>query len=271
MTYRRTVHPLEHLRHVARSEGVDPRVLVEETAAALRGMALDPAGLLLAARRMLERQPECGPLWVLCSRMLTADDPRAAARLTVREVLDDPTEDRFGSMLDEMERVCVVGRPPMVSDVLATRPHLEVVVVDDDTTSSALVRRLGRLDVVADLVPASHLSDAVRGADAVVVEALAVADERVLVPTGSLALVAVARALGVPATVVVGAARRLPTRTFDHIVGVLDAAGNSRPMVELVRLTAADRILSPSGLGPLDRSGGGDCDVVPELLVAIPN
>ena len=65
--YRRGVHPIEHLRYVARAQGADSASLVEETAMALGSLRFDPAGLVVACRRIVERHPFNGPLWWLCS------------------------------------------------------------------------------------------------------------------------------------------------------------------------------------------------------------
>jgi hypothetical protein len=50
------MHPIEHLRYVARATGADPVALVSETAQALFGLHMEPAGLVLAARRIVEQQ-----------------------------------------------------------------------------------------------------------------------------------------------------------------------------------------------------------------------
>ena len=71
---------MERLRHIARSGGGDPRVLVRETASALRGLGKDPAGLLVACRRLIEKHPTSGPLWWLAAHVVTAAEPFAVAK-----------------------------------------------------------------------------------------------------------------------------------------------------------------------------------------------
>ncbi len=85
------MHPIEHLRFLARSNDPDPDWLVPEAADALVALAHDRAGLVLACRKLVERQPVCGPLWWLCAQVLTAVDPRTAAREASGVFLDDPT------------------------------------------------------------------------------------------------------------------------------------------------------------------------------------
>ena len=69
------MHPIERLRYVARSSGADQALLVRETAGALAGLGFDPPGLVTACRRILDRHLASGPLWWLCARVLTANDP----------------------------------------------------------------------------------------------------------------------------------------------------------------------------------------------------
>lgn len=51
------MHPIERLRYVAHAIGADPATLVSETELALRDLQNEPAGLVLACRRILERHP----------------------------------------------------------------------------------------------------------------------------------------------------------------------------------------------------------------------
>ena len=73
------MHPIERLRYVARSSGAPQEVLVRETAGALAALGFDAAGLVTACRRILDRHPVSGPLWWLCARVLTSNDPNNEA------------------------------------------------------------------------------------------------------------------------------------------------------------------------------------------------
>ena len=65
------MHPIEHLRYVARATGADPAVIAREAADALVEMArIQPAGLVPACRRLIERHVASGPVWWLSARML---------------------------------------------------------------------------------------------------------------------------------------------------------------------------------------------------------
>ena len=76
--YREGVHPIERLRYVARARGADAESLVRETAGALRGLGLDPSGLVVACRRIVERHPTSGPAVVAVRPH--ADERRPARR-----------------------------------------------------------------------------------------------------------------------------------------------------------------------------------------------
>ena len=52
---------------------------MRETAGALSSLGFDPAGLVTACRRIVDRHVTSGPLWWLCARVLTAGDPLAEA------------------------------------------------------------------------------------------------------------------------------------------------------------------------------------------------
>ena len=96
------MHPIERLRYVARSRGAPPEVLVGESAAALVSFRGDPAGMVAACRRIVDRQLECGPLWWLCSRILCGLDPLADARDATAEFEADPTPGRLAAALDAL-------------------------------------------------------------------------------------------------------------------------------------------------------------------------
>ncbi len=86
------VHPIEMLRAVARSRRGPPGELAAEAAWGLAALAEEePAAVLPACRRLLERQPACGPLWWLSARVLVAGDPASEAERCATLLIDDPT------------------------------------------------------------------------------------------------------------------------------------------------------------------------------------
>lgn len=88
------MHPIERLRYVARSGWGGSADLGAEAAYALAELAeQEPAALLPACRRLLERNPTCGPLWWVAARLLCAGDAWAEAVRCARLLEDDPTEE----------------------------------------------------------------------------------------------------------------------------------------------------------------------------------
>src|SRR5437660_12821098 len=85
------MHPIERLRYVARADGAGPSLLVREAAGALAGFADDPAALVTACRRLVDRHPTAGPMWWLAARVLAADDPGMEAWSSAQVLDDDVT------------------------------------------------------------------------------------------------------------------------------------------------------------------------------------
>src|SRR3954454_2096990 len=96
------MHPMERLRYVARANGVDPSVLVRETAAALAAVAAeDPVGIVAGCRRLIERHVTTGPMWWLVARVLPASDPVAAAWAAADEIARDSTSQQMARCLPD--------------------------------------------------------------------------------------------------------------------------------------------------------------------------
>ncbi len=92
------MHPIEHLRHVARAGLVEPGLLAREAASALLPCTAEPAELVVACRRLLDRHPAAGPLWWVTSTALTAAEPRKALADAMRCLDDDPTREYEAEM-----------------------------------------------------------------------------------------------------------------------------------------------------------------------------
>ena len=66
------MHPIERLRFVARDTGAPSDEVVRGAASSLAGFASDPASLLTACRRLIDRHAANGPVWWVCARTLSA-------------------------------------------------------------------------------------------------------------------------------------------------------------------------------------------------------
>lgn len=273
------MHPIEHLRYVARARGADPASLVRETAHALSSMRFDPSGLVVACRRIVERHPDCGPLWWLCARLLTSADPFVTAWEVAEEIGDDPTATALARALPDDATVVTIGWPDIAGAALARRGDAAVLAVDSRHEASAFVQRLERHDVACDIVPPDGLAGAVGVADLVVVEALAVSPQRLLGPPGTAAAALVGGHLGVPVWLVAGVGRSLP----DEYVRAMDAPGGvplwDRDHDVLCFAGVSDpgpvaRVVRPAGV--VEAADGlaatlpPDCALAPELLRSSP-
>lgn len=261
------MHPIERLRAVARSSGEDQRLLAAETAEAMAALGNDPAGLVMASRRIVERHPAAGSLWWLCARVLTAADPAAEAWRAVDDLDADPTPRQIAAAVPADGRVCLVGWPDVVADALARRGDLTVLVVDTMGDGPALARRLGRAGVTAVDVPPAGVGPAAADADVVLLEASAVGLGGFAAATGSRAAAAVARHAGVPVWLAIPRGRLLPGRLWEALVRRLDAAGEPWDAdVEIVPLDLADRVVGATGVEAVaDALRRVDCPVAPEL------
>lgn len=116
------MHPIERLRFVARSGWGGPGDLGAEAAYALAELAEhDPPALLPACRRLLERNPTCGPLWWVAARVLCAGDAWAEATRCAHLLEDDPTA--------ELLEVELHGRRSVSHGAVAEAASADVVLV----------------------------------------------------------------------------------------------------------------------------------------------
>jgi hypothetical protein len=261
------MHPIEHLRYVARSHGIDPTVLVREATEALGSMRFDPTGLVVACRRIVERHPDCGPLWWACCRILTATDPLEVAWTLPDELDADATTDHLVVALPDDATVLTAGWPQQTTRALVRRGDVRVLVIDGPDAPS-FVRRLDRADVEVDLVPAEAAARAAHAADLVLVEAVAASGERLLAPVGSAVVAAVSA--GRPVWAVVGLGRSLPGPVVDTIASrCVEVDPPWDAALDVVHLGQVAAVVRPDGVhAPLTLTP--DCSLAPELLRASP-
>jgi hypothetical protein len=262
------VHPIERLRYVARSQGAPADVLVQEAAIALGAFRDDPAGMVAACRRIIDRQLTCAPLWWLCARLLCAPEPMREAREAVSELEADPTARLLAEALADDLTVALVGWPDQIVGAVRRRGDVELLVVDVDGESDEAVRQLDRIDVEAVAVPARNAAVAVASADLLIVDALAVGPTAALVPAGSLAAAAAARHAEVPVWMLAGVGRLLPASMFDALTGRWGGAVDPLEAVEEVMpLDLVDRLVGVDGVVPVAEGlRRTDCPVAPELF-----
>jgi hypothetical protein len=266
------VHPIEHLRYVARASGADASTLVRETATALAGVVrVEPAGLVPACRRLIERHLTVGPIWWLAARVLTAADPVVAARLAGAEVDGDATTATLAAALPDDITITIVGWPDITGAGLRRRGDVEVLVGDAMGEGSILARRLDDAGTAAAVVPDAGVAAAVTVSDLVVLEASAAGPSGILATLGSHNAAAVAAHRGIPVWAVAGVGRVLPGRLWDALLERVDQ-GPAEPWdrpVELVPVSLLTAVIGPSGALPPDEGlAQSTCPVAPELFRA---
>lgn len=262
------MHPLEHLRYVARVEGADPAELAREAAVSLAEIAADGGGgLVPACRRLVERHPANGPLWWLSARLLASPDPVDTARESAAALVHDPTPARLAAVLPDDTTVVVVGWPDLVAEALRRRGDVEVLVVDSGGDGSGLARGLQRAGSVVTLVPDRGLGSAAAVAGLVLVEASLAGPGGILAAPGSHAAAAVAARVGVAVWAVAGVGRVLPGQLWDAALARLDAGG-LEPWdrdCELVPAGLLSEVVTPAGPRGPEALGESTCPVAPEL------
>ena len=281
------MHPIERLRWVALSPEGDSSLVAAEAAESLAGFADDPAGLVIASRRLIERRPASAPLWWLASRVLCSLEPAFEALDAAADLERDRTPVALAGDLPG-GTIAVVGWPDQASAALRMRGRMgggedssdRVVVVP----SSAATERTGApthapwreqgddawhcVDwlqghgVDARLLRAGEVTAAGRRCVLALLEAAAVGPDSFLAATGSAALAAAAREAKRPVWVVAGVGRVLPGPLYDALVR---RVGDDHAF-EVVPLDAADEIAGPGGPVPRSRLARPSVPVAAELL-----
>ena len=253
------MHPIEHLRYVARARGADPVSLVRETAAALSGLSHEPAGIVLAVRRIVQSHPTVGPLWWLCSHTINAADPFEAIQKCEEEIRSDATIKNLRDAVPQDAKVCVVGWPTSILHALATRSDLKIFVVESNGDGDAAVDRLLSMDVNATLVQFENLSRVIAECDYVIVEALATGSSEILCSAGSHGVVALGYCEQKPVWLVTARGTRLPTVLWEgmtsQVLGVVTCDDHddrddrkSESLVDVVPASLFSRVISPLGI-----------------------
>lgn len=264
------MHPIEHLRYVARASGADPVMVAREAADALAEMArVQPAGLVPACRRLVDRHVAAGPVWWLSARILRGEDPARAARQAALELEADPTGDHLADLIPDEATALVVGWPDVVAQALRRRGDVEVLALDWSGEGEQFARRLRDRGAMAVAVPESGAGPAAAVADLVLVEALAAGPGGLLATPGSMAAAAVATHRQVPVWAVAGVGRVLPDQLWDALVQRLDDSGEEPwdRQVEVVPAGMLTQVVGPGGPWPTGEAlRDATCPAAPELF-----
>lgn len=246
--------------------------MVRETAVALGSLRADPASLVIACRRIVERHPEVGPMWWLCARLLTAQDSEGLAWQLADEIEADPTARAVARALPDDGTVITIGWPEVAGAAVMRRGDLTVLCADSRHEASSFMLRLERHDVRCEPIPIESLAAAVAAADLALIEAVAASSEQILAPVGSTVLAAVAHAVATPVWLVAGLGRRLPCEYVQAIAsGATDGVEpcdrdlDEVPLGLITHVAVAEGVVEavPAALRP-------DGPYAPELLRSSP-
>ena len=280
------MHPIERLRWVARAPEGDVSMVAAEAAGALAAFADDPAGLVVASRRLIERRPAAGPLWWLASRVLCALEPAFEAIDAAADLERDRTPVALAGDLPG-GTVAIVGWPDQASAALRIRSRMAggeagadkvLVVASGDPGGRGVSPRQGRREpsedawgcadwlqshgVDARLLPAEKTAAAARRCVLSLLEATAVGPDRFMAAAGSAALAAAAREAHRPVWLVSGVGRVLPGPLYEALVRRV----GDDPAWEEVLLAAVDEVVGPAGPVPPTRLPRPACPLAAELL-----
>lgn len=262
------MHPIEHLRYVARATGADPVALVSETAQALFGLHMEPAGLVLAARRIVERHPTCAPLWWLCAQALSAMDPFERLYELEAEIEKDATTDHLLDQMCDAQLLCIVGWSPTALEALVQRGDCKALVIDSFGSADNAVNALERVDVEAEVVSSEHAAIAIDLCDMLVLDALGCGPDEFLMSSGSRAAAALAYVAEKPSLVTARRGTRLPAELWNAMKDRNVSA--ERPwgsQVDIVPRTLVQSVVGPTGTTSASTSVVAECAPTTEMLV----
>jgi hypothetical protein len=253
------VHPIERLRYVARARGAGPTAIAREAAGALAGFSADPAGLVTACRRLVDRHSTDGTVWWLAARVLAAADPATEAWRAAEALEDDDTPGELAAALPGDATVLIVGWPELTADALRRRGDLVVLALDAGGDGDELAARLVRAGGDATAVVDAGVAAAVAEVDVVLLEASAIGPDGFVAALGSGAAGAAAWVAQIPVWLVAGRGRAMPARMWQSLLERIDADGADpwdRPF-EVVRRDLVSHVVG---------NADPDCPVTPELL-----
>ena len=257
---------------VARAGREEATLLGREAASALGAFADEPAALVTACRRLVDRQPTCGPGWWVAARVLSSAEPSREAWRAGDELCRDRTSAALAAELPEDATVVALGWPEQVADALVRRGDVRALVIDALDEGTSLAGWLQRSGADAEVVPESGGAAAVAESDLVLLEATALGPTGLVAISGSAAAAAVGRLAGVPVWAVAGEGRVLPAPLWDAVELRLRSG---RPQWELdeeiVPLDWVDMVAGPSGVVlPAEAAARPTCPPAPELVAATP-
>ncbi|MGA3221399.1 MAG: hypothetical protein ABSE77_20395 [Acidimicrobiales bacterium] len=230
-----SVHPLEHLRYLARGWGSGDDFPAREAAEVLADLATESPGTLVhACRRLIEYFPSSGQAWWLGARALCAPDPPEGIRDASGELAGDPTVRRLAEALPVPAAVAFPDASGAIRAALRRRQEVQVQ------------KKAARAQLV-------------------VVSALAAGPGAVLTGARSVAAASTAAGAGKPVWAVVGRGVLLPGPLWEQLLERAGAGADAA--VGVIEAAKLEAVVSDQGLAaPLPALSRPTCPPVAELL-----
>ncbi|MEO5974899.1 MAG: hypothetical protein ABIQ38_06845 [Ilumatobacteraceae bacterium] len=262
------MHPIERLRYVARATDADPAALVGETAMALRDLRIEPAGLVLACRRIIERHPTVGPMWWLCARLLSSTNPFELAEELAFEISHDATAATLAEALSPDSTLCLVGWSYAGMQAAVQRGDCRVLVIDSQGDGQSAVNALERANVEAEYVALESAAGAILSSDTVVIEAIARGPGEALCVGGSHGVASIAYCMLRPAWLLSGVGTKLPDIMWSAMKERTFFGRQAWEVgTDVVPIELFTSVIGPAGIvtaSPQEYSA--ECEPMPELL-----
>ncbi|MHB8244506.1 MAG: hypothetical protein ACYDGN_03985 [Acidimicrobiales bacterium] len=259
------MHPIERLRWIARSDGESAVAVAAEAAWTLGELAADePAAVLTASRRLVERQPCCGPLWWACAHLIASEDPFATARRVSAELLSTEVADRVAEALKanftSSDVLCATPPTALLLQALARHSSYQVRLVASYRVLRHEMRGVGELVNEVTGYELEEAGSALEAASVLLVEPSIASDEGLLVEASIARIVELANDLDVPVWALLGAGRLIPPRLAR---AASDLAGAELEALGPETVSAA---VDDLGIGPVSPAlSRVRCPVAPEL------
>jgi len=264
------VHPIERLRYVARAGHVAGDVLARETAMALADFVGDDAAMLIACRRILDRQPTSAPLVWLAAHALGAPNQRQALWDAVETLERDSTRAALAYSLPDDAIVAALGWSETVSTLARKRGDVGFVIIDTDGSADYRIDREVDDPELVTTVDAEAMGAGLLDVTHLLVEFDALGAEHGLAAIGSFPAAASARHLGVEIWGVAGVGVALGDRMYGGLIRRWHERSPEAPHlrpIEEVPSVLVDQVVTTAGVVGLDQAlSAGGCPIVPELF-----
>ena len=236
---------------------------------ALADFVGDDAGMLIACRRILDRQPASGPLVWLCAHALGAPDQRRALWESVDGLEADQTEAALAFTLPDDPVVATVGWTDALASLARKRGDASFVVVDPDGNAEYQLDRVIENGHNVTIVDPEATAQAMFEATHLIVDMHALGPDAGLAPMGSFAAASVARHLETPVWGVASLGVALGDKMYQGLTKRWNAA-TSEPRylrhLEEVPTSLLDQVVTTAGAVSCAQAiSNGGCPIVPEL------